>query len=725
MTFNWVVINNPNASEPPSTDDNRAPVIVSPTPDIESVLGEPILVSYAAHDPDGDTLTWSISGLPPGLTYDATLGCVTGTLANEPEVIGSYTVTINVSDGKEQTSATFRWTVGRFAIDDGGPQWYAVGERVSRHLEVRGEPNGPLAFAYADLPMGVAPNEGNSALLEGTIDSASCNQSVYWVQSSVTASDGQHEDSASMVWLITRMSFAPVNHQFSALEEEVALPLTLSGVPVGRNLTYSSTNLPAGLRVTEIEGRPWIVGTISREALPEGVDQLEYDVTVAAETQFGGRVSVSFTWTVAALVIEPIPDVISIPGDYVEIRPVVRGPAEWLQGGLQFTYIGQPSSLTYSTYTGLLSGEPTPEDIQEEPYRVQVQVQDQFGHCAQLAFHLQVQQVKVSFQDEMGKAISKVVGGYRLDQQGRVQPIEVKFMIAIESAVPFSRFYVGYTGQDRFGRTADNRIYLLATSNAGERKISVRVGGGSATPADKPNRDCWIVVYDNNGTPDDMSDDLERSRIPFVVLIPYSVRLQGYYDPLKPNSLVSSPDTFTCKVNGKPAKRNPWTRPPYHSPRFTSNKQWVLGSSYGVDAAIQVHDQFKQPLASIYINTPVEEKIEGGGEDKFFAINATLDDKGYYPDHTGPFYFYEVRVVDGKPMVTIYHEEDPKDSYVIDTFLRGAGVADLLKKDEGKAKILLRIGGHVLAGRIERFVIVERTGVREGRMTVSDKWIPN
>ncbi|MCS7015989.1 MAG: putative Ig domain-containing protein [Gemmatales bacterium] len=179
MTFNWVVINNPNASEPPSTDDNRAPVIVSPTPDIESVLGEPILVSYAAHDPDGDTLTWSISGLPPGLAYDATLRCVTGTIANEPEVIGSYTVTINVSDGKEQTSATFRWTVGRFAIDDGGPQWYAIGERISRHLEVRGEPNGPLAFVYADLPMGVAPNEGNSALLEGTIDSASCNQSGY------------------------------------------------------------------------------------------------------------------------------------------------------------------------------------------------------------------------------------------------------------------------------------------------------------------------------------------------------------------------------------------------------------------------------------------------------------------------------------------------------------------------------------------------------------------
>jgi hypothetical protein len=68
----------------------------------------PIALQITASDPDGDALTYSATGLPTGLSINATTGVISGTVAAPA---GTYPVTVSVSDGHLLTSPTFTWTV--------------------------------------------------------------------------------------------------------------------------------------------------------------------------------------------------------------------------------------------------------------------------------------------------------------------------------------------------------------------------------------------------------------------------------------------------------------------------------------------------------------------------------------------------------------------------------------------------------------------------------------
>ncbi len=61
---------------------------------------------------NGDTLTFSASGLPSGLSINPTTGVITGTIASNASVTGPYSVTITATDsGNATTSQSFTWTV--------------------------------------------------------------------------------------------------------------------------------------------------------------------------------------------------------------------------------------------------------------------------------------------------------------------------------------------------------------------------------------------------------------------------------------------------------------------------------------------------------------------------------------------------------------------------------------------------------------------------------------
>ena len=94
----------------PGAAPNAPPVVTNPG-DQMVTRGQAITpLRIQASDPDGgNVLTYQASGLPPGLTINTSTGVITGTPG--PTSAGQWTTTLNVSDGRAGTLATFVWTV--------------------------------------------------------------------------------------------------------------------------------------------------------------------------------------------------------------------------------------------------------------------------------------------------------------------------------------------------------------------------------------------------------------------------------------------------------------------------------------------------------------------------------------------------------------------------------------------------------------------------------------
>ena len=86
--------------------ENSAPQITNPGDQV-SALGEVIDLGIGASDAQGDALSFSATGLPPGLAMDSASGRITGA----PSALGQFVTEITVSDGAESDSTTFSWEI--------------------------------------------------------------------------------------------------------------------------------------------------------------------------------------------------------------------------------------------------------------------------------------------------------------------------------------------------------------------------------------------------------------------------------------------------------------------------------------------------------------------------------------------------------------------------------------------------------------------------------------
>jgi hypothetical protein len=130
------------------TPINDAPVVSDPG-DQANKEGDTVSLQIDAFDVDGDPLAYSASGLPAGLSIDATTGLISGTITADASD-SPYAVTVTATDpALASGSASFSWTVkdplanllvnGGFefdANDDGAPDGWAVKPEFTRSAEV-------------------------------------------------------------------------------------------------------------------------------------------------------------------------------------------------------------------------------------------------------------------------------------------------------------------------------------------------------------------------------------------------------------------------------------------------------------------------------------------------------------------------------------------------------------------------------------------------------------
>jgi len=92
----------------PTPNPAFIPSLASPG-DQSGQAGTPASLQLSATDPNGDTLTYSASGLPPGLSINVLTGLISGT----PTTAGTFNVVVVASDGVNSNSKNFVWTIAQ------------------------------------------------------------------------------------------------------------------------------------------------------------------------------------------------------------------------------------------------------------------------------------------------------------------------------------------------------------------------------------------------------------------------------------------------------------------------------------------------------------------------------------------------------------------------------------------------------------------------------------
>ena len=129
----------------------------APIADRDSTAGTSVTFDAATAftDVDGDTLAYSATGLPPGLSLDPATGQVTGTLTTP----GNYSVTLSAADGNGgNASTTFIWTVEPVSVAPTPTQPSPVEPAPTAPTPVEAAPVEPIPVEPAPVePVPVEP----------------------------------------------------------------------------------------------------------------------------------------------------------------------------------------------------------------------------------------------------------------------------------------------------------------------------------------------------------------------------------------------------------------------------------------------------------------------------------------------------------------------------------------------------------------------------------------
>ena len=280
------------------------PPVATPIPAKANLDGAAVSLPVAGNfsDVDGDTLTYSVAGLPPGLTINPTTGVISGTIdrSASQNAGGLYNVIVTASDGKGGTvSTTFVWTVTNpppVAKDDSVSTAEDTPIAAINVLANDVDPDGdPLTVTKATAANGTVVINPDGTLKYTPNANFNGTDTITY-----TISDGQGGFSTAKVTVtVTAVNdpptATPLGNQTNLDGQVISLPVGAAfSDPDGDPLTFGATGLPAGLSINPTTGV--ISGTIDHSA--SQINGGNYTITVTASDGKGGTVSQTFTWAI-------------------------------------------------------------------------------------------------------------------------------------------------------------------------------------------------------------------------------------------------------------------------------------------------------------------------------------------------------------------------------------------------------------------------------------------
>jgi hypothetical protein len=167
--------------------------------------GQAVALQVQASE-SGATLRYSASGLPPGLSVNATTGLISGTVPAGAAAGGPYVPTVTASDGTYSSSATFNWAGSPAAapaapmLSNPGGQSSLAGESVALQVQATNPGGYPLTYSAVGLPDGLSIDPF-AGLISGTVADDAASGTPYLV--TVTADNGQGGTSSqTFLWSV-------------------------------------------------------------------------------------------------------------------------------------------------------------------------------------------------------------------------------------------------------------------------------------------------------------------------------------------------------------------------------------------------------------------------------------------------------------------------------------------------------------------------------------------
>jgi hypothetical protein len=390
-----------------------ATVKADPVADQSNLLSDSVSVPINAFGKSGQTLTYSATGLPPGLSINSQTGLISGSIANNASVTTPYNVTVTATDGTDPTSTTFAWSISNFTLDNPGAQTNAEGDAVALQSTVETNGTPTLTFSATGLPSGLSINP-NTGLIAGTIANLDSNSSPYTV--TISATNGTSTSSQTFTWTITHVVLTNPGDQINAQGSAVSLPIQASD-PDHDSLTYTASGLPSGLSINTTTGI--ISGTIASTA---GSDT-PYSVTVTA-SDGTHTASATFNWTVTnqkVTVTNPGTQN-NAEGANVSLQISASDPSG---NGLTYSATGLPAGLQIDSASGLISGtiDGSAAEVNNGVYQVAVLADDGQGNNGSATFTWNVTHTNQAptldnpgdQTDQTGDAVSLPLSGYDAD----------------------------------------------------------------------------------------------------------------------------------------------------------------------------------------------------------------------------------------------------------------------------------------------------------------------
>ncbi len=275
---------------------DTVPVVTQPSNQFNTE-GDAVNLQIVASDSDGDPLTYSQTGLPPGLTLNPGSGLITGNVNTLFADHGPYTVNVTATDpAGHLDTKTFTWTVANViptVIDHS----YGVTEAVLMNLPAPGVLSGAVDPGKEALQAVLDANVSHGVLTLNPDGSFSYTSTAgfHGVDTfTYHATDGLANSNIATVSLnindATTPVITPIVDQTNNENDTVNLPVIASDSD-GDTLLYSATGLPDGLSINSSTGV--ISGTIAGTA----ADHAPFNVVVSV-TDGVNLETESFTWTV-------------------------------------------------------------------------------------------------------------------------------------------------------------------------------------------------------------------------------------------------------------------------------------------------------------------------------------------------------------------------------------------------------------------------------------------